>query len=66
MQHSADHLARYISGQEDFLRDEQLSHYVTTNHPCERCQRPCSGKYRHCWRCAQYLRTKARLASECS
>lgn len=60
MQHNADHLARYISGQEDFIKPTGVEHR------CERCQRPCSGKYRHCWRCAQYLKTKARLARECS
>jgi len=59
MQH--DDLTRYLAGQEAFIPDESSE---KTAHRCERCQRPCSAKYRHCWRCAQYLKVKARLASE--
>lgn len=59
MQHND--LGRYLAGQEPFLRDEPMQ---KIEHKCERCHKACSAKYRHCYRCAQYLKVKARLASE--
>lgn len=61
MRREADHLARYISGQEPFIKPSEDERRL---HPCQRCKRPCSVRFTHCWRCAQYLKVKARLAGE--
>lgn len=65
MQHDADNLARYLAGQEDFIKSQKPPEAVF-EHPCQRCQRPIKARFTHCWRCNNYLRTKEKLARECA